>query len=139
MTRTSRAELESLVRMLNDRLGRPEYGWDRVGDRNVAHVGALTLDISYGQPRLHEVLDSGGGVNEVGPRLPAGQMALFLRAMLHGVDFAEANLGGYGTLPRWDQGFRAEDMGTAYSRERREADEVPGWNGAGAEVEAARG
>lgn len=106
MSRTSRAELESLVRMINDRLGRPQYGWDRVGKQNVAHVGALHLDVSYGQPRLHEVLDAGGGAREVGPRLPAGQMALQLRAILHGIELAESSIGGYGSLPRWDKAPR---------------------------------
>ena len=101
--RTTTAELEQLVKMLNDRLGRPQYGWDRIGDRNVAHVGALHLDISYGQPRLHEVVNAGGGVREIGPRLPRGQMADYLRAILAGIDFAEANIGGYGSLPGWSE------------------------------------
>lgn len=100
---TTKNELEQLVVVLNNRLGRPQYGWDRVGDKNVAHVGALYLDVSYGQPRLHEVLSGSGAVREVGPRLPRGQMADQLRAILHGIEFAEANVGGYGSLPRWDK------------------------------------
>lgn len=105
MSRTTTRELQSLVKMINERLGRPEYGWYRVGQepdaRNVARVGALTLDISYGQPRLQEVVSGTGAVREVGPRLPRGQMADQLRAILAGIDFAEANLGGYGKLPPW--------------------------------------
>jgi hypothetical protein len=103
MATTTKAELDSLVTILNNRLGRPQYGWDRVNGKNVAHVGALHLDISYGQPRLHEVLDAGGGAREVSPRLPRGQMAQYIRAMLTGIEYAETNTGGYGSLPRWDK------------------------------------
>jgi hypothetical protein len=104
MTRTTKAELDQLVTVLNQRLGRPEYGWYRFGGKNHCRVGAFTLDISYGQPRLQEVLSEGGGVRDVGPRLPRGQMAVQLRAMLAGIDYAETNVGGYGSLPRWDEG-----------------------------------
>jgi hypothetical protein len=90
MTRTTKAELDQLVVILNRRLGRPDYEWTRVGDRNIASVGALTLDRSYGGNRLHEVVNDGGGVREIGPRLPAGQMADYLRAMLEGIALAEA-------------------------------------------------
>lgn len=101
MTRTTSKDLDQLVRIINERLGRPQYGWDRVSGKNVAHVGALTLDVSYGQPRLNEVLDAGGAEREIGPRLPRGQMETQLRAILYGIDLAEANVGGYGSLPSW--------------------------------------
>ncbi len=103
--RTTKAELDQLVRMINKRLGRPEYDWYRSpAGPNVCRVGALTLDRSYGGNRLHEVVNSGGGVREIGPRLSAGPMANYLHAILAGIDFAEANLGGYGQLPVWEGG-----------------------------------
>lgn len=102
MTRTTRKDLDQLVTILNNRLGRPEYGWYQFGGKNHCRVGALTLDISYGQPRLQEVVNDGGGVREIGPRLPSGQMETQLRAILEGIELAEANLGGYGKLPGWD-------------------------------------
>lgn len=100
---TTRAELDQLIVILNNRLGRPQYGWDRVGDKNVCQVGALTLDGAYGGWRLHEVLSAGGGVREVGPRLTKSAMADYLRAILAGIDFAEANVAGVRGLPRWDE------------------------------------
>ncbi len=102
MTRTTKAELDSLVRMINKRLGRPEYGWYQFAGGNHCRVGALTLDRSYGGVRLNEVVNDGGGIREVGPRLSSGPMADNLHAILAGIDFAEANLGGYGTLPAWE-------------------------------------
>lgn len=103
-TRTTRAELEQLVKNLNNRLGRPEYGWYTAPNgENVCRVGAMYLDISYGKPRLQEVVHASGGAREIGPRLPSGQMELQLQSMLYGVELAEANLGGYATLPRWDK------------------------------------
>lgn len=100
---TTRAELDQLVTILNNRLGRPQYGWDRVGDKNVAHVGALTLDGAYGGWRLHEVLSASGAVREVGPRMTKSATADYLRAILAGIEFAEANVAGVRGLPRWDQ------------------------------------
>lgn len=88
MTRTTRSELDSLIKILNRRLDRPEYGWERQGTRNVANVGAFTLDRSYGGNRLQEVITDGGALREYGPRLPAGPMADYLRAMLEGIDLA---------------------------------------------------
>lgn len=91
--RTTKAELDGLVRVLNNRLGRPQYDWSRSpAGQNVCRVGALTLDRSYGGNRLHEVVNSSGGVREVGPRLSAGPMADYLRAMLNGIDLAETNV-----------------------------------------------
>ena len=104
MTRTTKAELDQLVTVLNERLGRPQYGWYRFGDKNHCRVGAFTLDVSYGQPRLQEVVNDGGRVREIGPRQPRGQMAQYIRAMIHGIDYAETNIGGYDSLPRWDEG-----------------------------------
>lgn len=101
--RTTTAELRQLVVIISERLGRPAYGWDEVPSGIACRVGALDLDISYGQPRLHEVVNAGGGVREIGPRLPRGQMADYLRAILHGIDLAESNIGGYGSLPGWSE------------------------------------
>ncbi len=89
---TTKADIDLLVLVLNNRLGRPHYGWDHTPDGIACKVGALLLDQSYGGQRLHEVVNSSGGVREVSPRLPKSRMAEFLRAMLIGIDFAETNL-----------------------------------------------
>jgi hypothetical protein len=85
---TTRSELDQLVVILNNRLGRPQYAWNRIGTRNVCTVGALTLDGAYGGWRLHEVVNDGGGVREIGPRMSKSAMAEYIRAMLEGVDLA---------------------------------------------------
>ncbi len=90
---TTKVDLDQLVQVLNNRLGRPHYEWYRSpAGPNVCRVGALTLDWSYGRPRLHQVVNSSGGVSEIGPRLAKPQMAVQLRAILIGIDFAETNL-----------------------------------------------
>lgn len=96
MSRVTKADLEQLVKVLNNRLGRPTE-WGKPGN--------LHLQEAYGNgPRLYENLGDAGGVREVSPRLPRGQMAQYIRAMLVGIDFAETNLGtGYYTLPGWGE------------------------------------
>jgi hypothetical protein len=99
MSRVTKAELEQLVVVLNNRLGRP-VTWGQGG-----HIYA---GWAYGSPRLSEQLPS-GGERELSPRLPTGQLAAHVRAMLIGIDLAEANirtaapqlngLPGYGERP----------------------------------------
>lgn len=84
MTRVTKADLEALVRVLNNRLGRP-VEWGKPGN--------LYVQEGYGNgPRLYEQLGLARGTREVSPRLPRGQMAQYIRAMLVGIDFAEVNL-----------------------------------------------
>lgn len=104
---TKQADLDQLVTIINNRLGRPQYGWDRVGDKNVAHVGALSLDGAYGGWRLHETLSAGGGAQEIGPRLTKSQMKAQLHAILYGIELAESNFSDR-VLPRWDHNPREE-------------------------------
>ena len=88
----TKKDLEQLVRVLNNRLGRPQYGWDRVGNRNVAHVGAFTLDGGYGTWALREVIEAGGAEQEHGPRMSKSDLARYIRAILIGIDLAEVNI-----------------------------------------------
>src|SRR5574338_57931 len=87
----TKADLDQSVKVLNDRLGRPqEYG----------RPGNLHIQSDSTGSRLFENL--GQGTREVSPRLSRGELAAFIRAMLIGIDFAEVNLGtGYYTLPSW--------------------------------------
>lgn len=66
MARTTRADLESVVRVINEELGTQMF-----------------LQWAYGQPRLHE--PSGLGYSDVSPRLPMGQMLLWLLAFERGI------------------------------------------------------
>ena len=89
----TKTDLEQLVKVLNDRLGRPQE-WGRPGN--------LHIQSDSTGSRLYENL--GQGTREVSPRGSRGELAAFIRAMLIGIDFAEANLGtGYFTLPGWGE------------------------------------
>lgn len=119
MSRVSKAELDSLVNVLNRRLGRPMV---------TGRVGNLFLQSAYGNgPRLYEQLDI--GVREASPRLQAGKMAEYLRAMLTGIELAEVNI----------KTAAPELNGLPGFVEQPDMPEAPGWDGAGAEVEAQRG
>lgn len=113
--RTTMAELEQLVRILNERLGRPQYGWYTAPNgQNTSRVGALYLEVSYGQPRLAEVVNASGGVAEHSPRLTKAGMADWLRAMIKGIEFAEINVvqadKSWVGLPGWMSGRIAERL-----------------------------
>lgn len=66
MSRTTRAELEELAALINSRLGGGDYA----------------IGYAYGSPRL----ERDGGAVDVSPRLPAGQLADWMRAFLAGID-----------------------------------------------------
>lgn len=66
MSRAKIADLEDVVRVINYELGTQMF-----------------LQWAYGQPRLHE--PDGPGVRDVSPRLPMGQMLLWLLAFERGV------------------------------------------------------
>lgn len=78
--RTTRKELDQLAMMIDGRL----YGWVETGHPNGNRPVARDyfVQYAYGQPRL---MRKGGSV-EVSPRLPAGQLALWMRAFLAGMD-----------------------------------------------------
>ena len=79
MTRTTRRELDALATIINGRLGLPlEPTWEP-DDRSFAVTWA------YGQPRLYR----DGGSVEVSPRLPSGQLAMWMRAFIAGIDEKE--------------------------------------------------
>jgi hypothetical protein len=67
MTRTTRAELDELAAMIDDRLRLPD-GTHRIG-------------YAYGRPRL----ERNGGSVDVSPRLPTGDLATWLYAYLAGI------------------------------------------------------
>lgn len=82
MSRTTKAELEVLATVINNRLGL----WSRTPDHGlVADERAYFVQYAYGQPRLMR----DGGAVDVSPRLPAGQLADWMRAFLDGIDAAE--------------------------------------------------
>lgn len=66
MSRAKIADLEDVVRVINYELGTQMF-----------------LQWAYGQPRLHE--PSGMGYSDVSPRLPMGQMLLWLLAFERGI------------------------------------------------------
>ena len=65
--RTTRKDLEGLATVLNNCTNRP--------------AGYYFVQYAYGQPRLM----AADGSREVSPRLPAGQLADWLRAFIAGV------------------------------------------------------
>jgi hypothetical protein len=70
--RTTQGELEQIVGVINTMLGVEDYGLDR----------------SNGGTRL--VRD--GGAREVSPRLPAGELAQWMRAFIKGIDAADQRI-----------------------------------------------
>jgi hypothetical protein len=66
MARVTRNELDDLAAMVNRRLGADDY----------------FIQSAYGSPRLMR----DGGSRDVSPRLPAGQLADWMRAFLAGID-----------------------------------------------------
>jgi hypothetical protein len=70
--RTTQGELEQIVGVINTMLGVEDYELDR----------------SNGGTRL--VRD--GGAREVSPRLPAGELAQWMRAFIKGIDAADQRI-----------------------------------------------
>lgn len=65
--RTKRSDLDQLARMIDLALETPS--------------GTHFVQYAYGSPRLHR----DGGAVDVSPRLPAGALADWMRAYLHGI------------------------------------------------------
>ncbi len=86
--RTTRREIDGLVAILANRLGRPSQKNDGLGyvDATGYHVrvGALFADYApvYGGYSLREIVNEGGGEHEWLTRRPAREFADTLRAML---------------------------------------------------------
>ena len=76
--RTTRKELDQLALMIDGRL----YGWSLIDQQRRPLARDYFVQWAYGQPRL---MRKGGSV-EVSPRLPAGQLALWMRAFLAGME-----------------------------------------------------
>ena len=88
--RTSRKCLESLVGTINGVAGAQVTEWRTILEhgvsRNVAPVGAYTLDNAYGGYSLHRYASEGGAVDAViDHRVGAGEMERLLRAFLAGI------------------------------------------------------
>ena len=93
--RTSRKCLESLVATINGITGVNVTEWRTIQEhgisRNVAPVGAYTLDHAYGGYSLHRYVNEGGAVDAViDTRCSAGEMEGLLRAFLKGVSAGKA-------------------------------------------------
>ena len=98
--RTSRKCLESLVSAINGLTGAQVTEWRTVQEqaiqeqgisRNVAPVGAYTLDHAYGGYSLHRYVNEGGAVDAViDARCTAGEMEGLLRAFIKGISVGKA-------------------------------------------------
>ena len=74
VTRTTRAELDTLAAIIDNRLHVPD--------------GTHQIGYAYGRPRL----ERNGGSVDVSPRLPTGELAQGMRAYLAGMDAAERRM-----------------------------------------------
>ena len=88
--RTSRECLEAIVSRINDATGVEITEWRSILEhgisRNVAPVGAYTLDHANGGYSLHRYVNEGGAVDAViDYRVGAGEMERLLRAFLAGI------------------------------------------------------
>ena len=88
--RTSRKCLEAIVSRINEATGAQVTEWRAVQERgisrNVAPVGAYTLDHAYGGYSLHRYVNECGAVDAViDDRVGAGEMERLLRAFLSGI------------------------------------------------------
>ncbi len=88
--RTSRKCIEAIVSRINEATGAEITEWRTIHEhgiaRNVAPVGAYTLDHAYGGYSLHRYVSEGGAVEAViDLRCSAGQMEGLLRAFLAGI------------------------------------------------------
>jgi len=88
MARTTQAELDTLVRQINEALGRPIASWTRHDETSIytANVGNIHLSQAYGGVQVVEMVNEAGGIRALtsyhGPKREA---AMFLRGMLAGI------------------------------------------------------
>ena len=88
--RTSRKCIEAIVSRINEATRVEITEWRTIQEhgspRNVAPVGAYTLDCAYGGYSLHRYVSEGGAVEAViDYRVGAGEMERLLRAFLAGI------------------------------------------------------
>ena len=93
--RTSRKCLDAIVSRINDAIGVENAEWKTIQEngtsRNVAPVGAYTLDHAYGGYSLHRYVNEGGAVDAViDQRCTASQMEGLLRAFIKGISAGRA-------------------------------------------------
>jgi len=105
MARVTQAELDTLVRQVNEALGRPIGTWTRhdvpcsscgvthtAQSRYTANVGNIHLSQAYGGVQVVEVINDEGGMSQLtyhhGTKREA---ALFLRGMLAGIERVRAS------------------------------------------------
>ena len=82
--RTTKAQLQAQLERTSKALGRPINHWHRTEDgRNVATIGALTLDKCYQGWQIQEIMNEGGGIRVLGGHytLTAFETYVCLRAM----------------------------------------------------------
>ena len=86
--RTTKKQLEAQLERTSKALGVPVNKWERIGDRNVAKVGALALDKCYQGWQIQRIQNEGGGVSVLGGHytLTAFECYVALRAMEDAAD-----------------------------------------------------
>ena len=77
--------LRAMVDQLNEATGNPVNVWRRVGDRNVAHIGAYVLDANIGGYQLCRITNESGGETVITPRALAARCADLIRAYRAGL------------------------------------------------------
>ncbi len=87
MSRTSAITLEAITRMINRAAGSTAPLWRTEGGKNIATVGAFTLDYGCGGWELHLVSNESGAVEVIIHRCPASAMEDQLRAFHKGLTF----------------------------------------------------
>ena len=89
--RTGEKRLEKLAGIINDLTRNPVRTWvvepGAGKPKYVAQVGNYHLDHNDAGWRLQQVVGDRGGIVEVSPRLTKGQMEVWLRAFLKGLQY----------------------------------------------------
>lgn len=83
--RTTKKTLYGLLDQLNVALDAPRTAYMERDGRYQANPGHYHFDIAYGGYQLSCMVGEGGSITTISPRLPAGQMADYLRAILMGI------------------------------------------------------
>lgn len=66
MERIRKAHLEFCIKRVNQLAGTPDIAWTRIGNRNVASIGHIFLDRSYGGYQISQMMNEGGGQRHFG-------------------------------------------------------------------------
>ena len=92
--RITDAMLDRRVDLLNQVLGRPEKPWTKKPDGGmVANIGNLHISGAYGGVSLHEMMNQGGGVNDISQigYVPKRELYNFINGMLATAEFRKKN------------------------------------------------